>query len=434
MAIQKQCARVALTFALSTSLVGIFQISQAPSAQAESFFGVLAPQSSPVNISLSRTTIKLNESATASATGGSGDGAYSFSTTTPAKCSVNSTSGVITPIATGSCSILATRASSGTFLQRISAPAVLTITSVDGVVEEEEVATAPPGQVDRNGNLIVVSKPTFSSEVEMNGVKALVSWKLSATVDVTVSSRKGEAKFKGVARTEEGGVLEIPNLEPGYLYTFTVTNDEGKISQVFQRSVAPAKVTKISGLSPSKATNYAYVVKWQPQSYVEYYKIEITGDGDQPLTYYSKTPDFYLFSKQAKNYLFAVSAEGEGGDFSEPVRFRAGLTAPVNITSNLPTNPLSNKLTTASSNQLKSIANRLTAQTVVTVTTYYDPKVKGAKKLATTRIARAAATLKVTKSSLVVRTQVRKQISIKSLSQIALSTKAPARRLTLTNA
>lgn len=83
---------------------------------------------------------------------------------------------------------------------------------------------------------------------------------------------------------------------------------------------------------------------------------------------------------------------------------------------------------------LSSIANRLTAQTVVTVTTYYDPKVKGAQKLAQTRAARAAATVKVTKPSLVVKTQVRELISAKSLSQIVITSKAPARKLTLTNA
>jgi len=223
-------------------------------------------------------------------------------------------------------------------------------------------------------------------------------------------------------------------LEPGYQYKITVTNDDGTISQVFQRSVAPLKVTRISGLSATKATNYAFVVKWQPQSYVDYYKIEITGLDDQPLTYYSRTPDFYLFDRTAKSYLFSVSAQGEGGEFSDPVRFRASLTAPVNISSKLPTNPVSDRLTTASSNQLKSIATRLTPQTEVRVTVYYDSKIKGAKKLAQTRVARAAATLKVTKSTLIVKTQVRKQISVKSLSQIAITTKAPARKLTLTNA
>ena len=421
--------RKALKFCLCLTLVApLVGVAGASSALAESFFGVLAPQSSPVVVTLSSTTIKVNQSASASASGGSGDGVFSFSTTTPAKCSINATSGAITPIATGTCSIIATRASSGTFLQRTSSPVLLTITTLDGTPTEE------PQQVDKNGNLIAVFKPTFSSDVEVSGSKALVTWKLSATVDVLVSSRKGESKFKGVARTEDGGVLEIPNLDPGYLYTFTVTNDDGKISQVFQRSVAPAKVMKISGLSPSKATNYAFVVKWEPQSYVEYYKIEITGDGDQPLIYYSKTPDFYLFSKQAKNYLFAVSAQGEGGDFSDPVRFRAGLTAPVNIISILPTNPASNKLTTATSNQLKSIANRLSPETVVTVTSYYNAKVKGSKERAATRVARAAATLKVTKPSLIVNLKVQKYISKKSLARISVTTKAPPRKLTLTNA
>jgi len=407
----------------------LLSVALPPVANAASFFGVLAPQTTPVTITLSAASIKVNQSATATAAGGSGDGAFSFATTTPAKCSING-SGVITPVAAGTCSVSATRASSGVFLQRTSSPATLTITSIDGTAEEE----APP-QTDANGNLISsTAKPTFSSEVEVSGVKALVTWKLSTKVNVTVTSRKGESKYQGVARTEDGGLLEIPNLEPGYRYTFTVTNDDEKFSQVFQRSVAPAKVTRVSGISASKATNYAFIVKWQPQSYVEYYKIEITGLDDQPLTYYSKTPDFYLFDRTAKSYTFAVSAQGEGGEFSEPVRFRATLTAPINITSKLPTNPTSDRLTAATSNQLKSIANRLTAQTEVTVTVYYDSRVKGAKKLAQTRVARAAATLKVAKSTLTVKTQVRKQISVKSLSQITITTKAPARKMTLANA
>ncbi len=414
---------------LSVTIALAFSVVAAPVANAASFFGVLAPQSEPVTITLSATSIKVNQSASATAAGGSGDGAFSFATTTPAKCSINS-SGVITPVAAGSCSVSATRASSGVFLQRTSNPATLTITSIDGTEEEEA-----PAQTDANGNLISsTAKPTFSSDIEVSGAKALVTWKLSSTVNVKVSSRKGESTYQGVARTEAGGLLEIPNLEPGYLYTFTITNDDEKISQVFQRSIAPAKVTRISGVSASKATNYAFIVRWQPQSYVEYYKIEITGLDDQPLTYYSKTPEFYLFDRTAKSYTFAVSAQGEGGEFSEPVRFRATLTAPINITSKLPTNPTSDRLTTVTSNQLKSIANRLTAQTEVTATVYYDSRVKGAKKLAQTRVARAAATLKVAKSTLTVKTQVRKQISVKSLSQITITTKAPARKMTLANA
>lgn len=399
------------------------------SAQAEGFFGVLAPQSQPVSISLSASSIKLDQSASATASGGSGDGSFSFATTTAAKCSVNS-SGAITPIATGACTLTATKASSGTFLQRTSNPVTLTITAVDGTEEEEEEQ-----QTDANGNLIsATAKPTFSSDVDIAGTKALVTWKLSSKVSVRISSKLGESRYEGFARSEEGGALEIPGLEPGYKYTITVSNEDEQISQVFTRSVAPLKVTKVSGLSATKATNYAFIVKWQPQSYVEYYKIEVSGLDDIPLTYYSKSPDFYLFDRTARSYLFAVSAQGEGGEFSEPVRFRASLTAPVNISSKLPTNPATNRLTTATSNQLTSIANRLTAQTVVTVTTYFDPKVKGAQKLAQTRSARAAATIKVAKPTLVVKTQVRKLTTVKSLSQIVVTSKAPARKLTLSNA
>ena len=74
----RHCATLVVTF-LTLSFFPL------PTAQAQSFLGVLAPQSSPVQISLSATSIRMNQSATATASGGSGDGAISFSTTTPAK-------------------------------------------------------------------------------------------------------------------------------------------------------------------------------------------------------------------------------------------------------------------------------------------------------------------------------------------------------------
>ena len=192
--------------------------------------------------------------------------------------------------------------------------------------------------------------------------------------------------------------------------------------------------TGISATSATASSNFTYTLKWRPQSYLEYYRVVVTTPAGEVLSYWTKTPDWRLNDKASGKYLFEITAQGEGDSLSEPVRFAATVTTPINISSKLPTKSTSDCLTTFTSNQLKSIANRLTAQTVVTVTTYYDPKLKGAKKLAAKRVARAAATVKVAKSTLEVRTQVRPTTSKKSLTQITLTTKAPARKLTLTNA
>ena len=402
------------------SCVVALTLSGAGASHASGFLGVLTEQTEPVVVSAPVISLEVGSTTQASVSGGSGSGAYTFNSATPTRCTISST-GLITAVLAGACSVTATKLASGLFLDRTSAALTLTIT-------DPVIPSAAPA-------LSTVTTTAYSVEFNLSsGGASSFTWSGSERVLVRVESKLGARENEFQAGKDKSGVGFIDGLVPGYINKITVADGDGKWIQTRDIAVPPIKVTGISATAATAATNFTYILKWRPQSYFEYYKINVTGPDGKTLSYYTKTSDWALNNKEPGRFLFEILAQGEGESLSEPVRFVATITAPVNISAKLPTNPKSNRLTTASSDQLKSIANRLTPQTEVTVTVYYDAKVKGAKKLAQTRVARAAATLKVTKPTLVVKTQVRKKISTKSLSQIAITTKAPARKLTLTNA
>ena len=398
----------------------------ASGAHASGFFGVLTEQTEAVVISAPATSLEIGATTQASASGGSGTGGYTFASSTAAQCTI-SNSGLITAVAAGNCSVSATRAASGLFLDRTSAALTLTI--------KAPVVQQAPGTTGGAPALSASAGPVYSVDFNLtSGTSTEFTWNGAERVVVRVESKLGTRENEFQASKEKGGIGFVEGLIPGYINKITVADVAGTWTNSIEVAVPPIKVTGVSATPATAATNYTYILKWRPQSYFEYYKINVTGPDGQSLTYYTKSADWALDNKQPGRFIFEILAQGEGESLSEPVRFAATVTNPINISAKLPTNPASSKLTTASSNQLKAIANRLTAQTEVTVTVFYDSKVKGAKKLAQTRVNRAAATVKVTKPSLLVKTQVRKQISAKSLSQISITTKAPARKMTLTNA
>ena len=412
------------------TLGGIFVISMlgSASAHASGFFGVLTEQTEPVVISVPVADLVIGQTTQASASGGSGDGAYSYATSTSSKCTI-STTGVITGVSVGNCSITATKAAAGLFLDRTSA-------SVTFLIKAEPVPTPSPTPGSQSLSVPTTpSGPAYSVDFNLSSsTNADFSWSGAERVLVSVTTRAGTRENEFQSGSEKKGRGFVDGLIPGYINTVTVADLSGTWSKSVEIAVPPLKITGISATSATASSNFTYTLKWRPQSYLEYYRVVVTTPAGEVLSYWTKNPDWRLNDKASGKYLFEITAQGEGDSLSEPVRFAATVTTPINIASKLPTNPASNRLTTATSNQLKSIANRLTAQTVVTVTTYYDSKVKGAKALAAKRIARAAATVKVAKSTLEVRTQVRPSISKKSLTQITLTTKAPTRKLTLTNA
>jgi hypothetical protein len=417
-------------FTTSLIMVGSFLVSQfAVVANAQSFFGVLAPQSSEVTLGISKTSFTTLETAQAIAGGGSGDGTYSFTSTTPATCTISS-SGLISPVAIGSCSIFATRASSGTFLQRSSNISTLQITST---AAETTTATTFNGTQPINRSLLV-DKPRFDANISKSGAKSLLNWSASKRVSIIIKSKNGTSTTSAVALVEKGGSFELPALTPGYLSTVTVINEDESDRREFTVATPPVKPTKISVLQASKETNYAYIVKWEPASYSEFYQIVVTPNGGEKMSYLSTTPDFYLFDRKEQSYLFTVSALGEGGSTSDPSSFRATLSAPNSFSAKFVINPKNSKFTTKALTALQTVGTKSSQGATVTISTYYDGKIKVSQKLAKERALLASSVIKKARPNLIVKISVTKATTSVQKSEMRVSSKAPARRLVLTNA
>ena len=417
-------------FTTSLIMVGSFLVSQfAVVANAQSFFGVLAPQSSEVTLGISKTSFTTLETAQAIAGGGSGDGTYSFTSTTPATCTISS-SGLISPVAIGSCSIFATRASSGTFLQRSSNISTLQITST---AAETTTATTFNGTQPINRSLLV-DKPRFDANISKSGAKSLLNWSSSKRVSIIIKSKNGTSTTSAVALVEKGGSFELPALTPGYLSMVTIINEDESDRREFTVATPPVKPTKISVLQASKETNYAYIVKWEPASYSEFYQIVVTPNGGEKMSYLSTTPDFYLFDRKEQSYLFTVSALGEGGSTSDPSSFRATLSAPNSFSAKFVINPKNSKFTTKALTALQTVGTKSSQGATVTISTYYDGKVKVSKKLAKDRALLASSVIKKARPNLIVKISVTKASTSVQKSEMRVLSKAPARRLVLTNA
>ena len=417
-------------FTTSLIMVGSFLVSQfAVVANAQSFFGVLAPQSSEVTLGISKTSFTTLETAQAVAGGGSGDGTYSFTSTTPATCTISS-SGLISPVAIGSCSIFATRASSGTFLQRSSNISTLQITST---AAETTTATTFNGTQPINRSLLV-DKPRFDANISKSGAKSLLNWSASKRVSIIIKSKNGTSTTSAVALVEKGGSFELPALTPGYLSTVTVINEDESDRREFTVATPPVKPTKISVLQASKETNYAYIVKWEPASYSEFYQIVVTPNGGEKMSYLSTTPDFYLFDRKEQSYLFTVSALGEGGSTSDPSSFRATLSAPNSFSAKFVINPKNSKFTTKALTALQTVGTKSSQGATVTISTYYHGKIKVSQKLAKERALLASSVIKKARPNLIVKISVTKATSASQKSEMRVLSKAPARRLVLTNA
>ena len=423
---------ILIGFTTSFAFVGSFLLSQFVNvAHAQSFFGVLSPQLTELNLTVSKASLTTAEIAQASASGGSGDGLISFTSNTPSKCIVSS-SGVITPVAVGSCSIYATRAASGVYLQRSSTVVTIQVTPV-ATTGETATATTFAGAQQTNSSLLL-DKPRFDANISKSGTKLLLNWSASKRVTIIIKSKNGTSTDSAVALVEKGGTYELPALTPGYLSTVTVINEDESNSREFTVATPPVKPSKISVLQASKATNYAYIVKWEPASYSEYYQIIVTPNSGEKITYLSTTPDFYLFDRKEQSYLFTVSALGEGGSKSDPSSFRATLSAPNSFSAKFVINPKNSKFTTKALTALQTVGTKSSQGATVTISTYYDGKIKLSQKLAKDRALLASSVIKQARPNLIVKISVTKATTSVQKSEMRVLSKAPARRLVLTNA
>ena len=113
--------------------LGSFQINAAASTVTTVIRDVVTVVNGTTQVSQSAlvassisTEVQLGETASVTTTGGSGDGAVSYITTSPSLCSIT-TAGVITGISAGSCLVIATKAVSGNYFAAVSAVIAITI-------------------------------------------------------------------------------------------------------------------------------------------------------------------------------------------------------------------------------------------------------------------------------------------------------------------
>lgn len=413
----------------SSIIVGSFFVPQLSNvSNAQSFFGVLSQQGSEVTLVVSKSSITTAEIAQASAGGGNGDGAFSFTSNTTSKCTVSGT-GVITPVAVGSCSFFTTRASSGIYLQRSSNVVTIQVTAVAG---ETTTDNTTDGTRTTNRSLLV-DVPRFDANVSKAGGKSVLNWSASKRVSIIIKSKNGTSTTSAVALAEKGGTFELPALTPGYLSTVTVINEDESDRREFSVATPPAKPSKIMVVQASKATNYAYIVKWEPASYSEFYQINVTPNGGEKMTYLSTTPDFYLFDRKEQSYLFTIAALGEGGATSDPSTFRATLSAPNSFSARFVINPKNSKFTSKALSALQTVGTKSSQGATVTVSTYFDSKVKVSKKLANDRAVLASSVIKKARPNLIVKISVTKANKASQKSEMRVLSTAPARRLVLAN-
>ena len=263
--------------------------------------------------------------------------------------------------------------------------------------------------------------------------KSLLNWSASKRVSIIIKSKNGTSTTSAVALTEKGGSYELPALAPGYLSTVTVINEDESDRREFSVSTPPDKPSKISVVQASKATNFAYILKWEPTSYSEFYKITVTPNGGEKLTYLSTTPDFYLFDRKNQSYQFTISALGEGGSISVPSTFRATLSAPVSFSAKFVINPKNSKFTSNAFTALQTVGTRSAQGAEVTISTYFDGKVKVSQKLAKDRAKLASSVIKASSPNVTVKISVTKAKTAAQISQMVVLSKAPSRKLILTN-
>ena len=129
-------------------------------------------QASPLNIGLATnvtypTTTTATLPAAGAAGGGTGTGAVSFATSTPAICSVNATSGLVTPLSSGNCLVSATRAATDSYLAATSPEETLVIAKAN---QAALTATVTPTSIKLTATATVDTPDTGTGSGSTAGV------------------------------------------------------------------------------------------------------------------------------------------------------------------------------------------------------------------------------------------------------------------------
>lgn len=97
----------------------------ATQAEADTFYGVLVPMTTPVTLTSTEVSLTIGTTTTLTYSGGDGTGGYRFNNNSNGFCSINS-AGVVTANFPGNCSFTVTRLASGKYLDTTSSALSLT--------------------------------------------------------------------------------------------------------------------------------------------------------------------------------------------------------------------------------------------------------------------------------------------------------------------
>jgi hypothetical protein len=110
------------------------------------------------------------------------------------------------------------------------------------------------------------------------------------------------------------------------------------------------------------------------------------------------------------------------------------LSAPNSFSAKFVINPKNSKFTSKALTALQTVGTKSSQGATVTISTYYDGKIKVSQKLAKERALLASSVIKKARPNLIVKISVTKATTSVQKSEMRVLSKAPARRLVLTNA
>jgi hypothetical protein len=142
------------------------------------------------------STVQLTNTTTLSTTGGSGTGAVTYATSTPAICTVTS-SGTVTAVVAGNCLVTATKAASTGFLATTSA--VVTIV----VSDSDQKAAAAAAEAAAKAKAEADARAAAEAKAAADAAAKVAAEKLAAEQAAAAEKAKADAEAKAKADAEE---------------------------------------------------------------------------------------------------------------------------------------------------------------------------------------------------------------------------------------
>ena len=265
----------------------------ATQAEADTFYGVLVPMTTPVTLTSTEVSLTIGTTTTLSYGGGDGTGGYRFNNNSNGFCSITST-GVVTANFPGSCSFTVTRLASGKYLDTTSSALNLTAlpepdksvistpspdptptvaprvtpTPTTSATPQSSPAASVPRERSSTSDTVIKAAVTLPLK-KVSGVKAALTpslggstykftWAVNpAAVSYSINIITPEGKKTLTSKSPE---INLENLIPGsYSIEIQAIDEKGKLSTpALSKFAVPApkvvKLTSVASLSKPVVT------------------------------------------------------------------------------------------------------------------------------------------------------------------------------------